>query len=277
MRERLQTLEETAEEAQSELSAQERQSSYRINELQRRNDTLQQTSDELRRDLEEKYEAFKDSQQRLAQKETAIGDLESEVLRLKAQAGDADTLGVIKKELSEQVSHIKKLESINREQLAELKHYRKLQKSIEVVEEEKRSLENKLSIMDDLRRELSEAQLQKQILEDERKSWTLYLQNEASLGGEVEFDSPEALARALVEERVQKAALMEKIGSLQPEVSERDELIRSLEAERNSLKSDLERLRTSGGSHGGARSRLERQKALALKEVEFLRAQLVSI
>lgn len=274
-RERLQALEETAEEAQSELSAQERQSSHRINDLQRRNDTLQQTSDELRRELEDKFDALKDAQQSLSQKETMLGDFENEIMRLKAQSGDADTLAVIKRELSEQVAHIQKLESTNREQLAELKHYRKLQKSIEVVEEEKRGLENRLSIMSDLRRELSEAQLQNQILEDERKSWTLYLQNQAPAGaGDVEFDSPEALARAWVQERLEKASLMEKMGSLQPEVSERDELIRSLETEKSALKSELERMRAKGGTHGGARSRLERQRALALKEVDFLRAQL---
>jgi mitotic spindle assembly checkpoint protein MAD1 len=70
--------------------------------------------------------------------------------------------------------------------------------------------------MDDLRRELNEAQLQRQILEDERKSWTSYLQNEGSTSGEIEFDSPEALARAVVRERLEKATLLERLGAVEP-------------------------------------------------------------
>ncbi len=232
----------------------------------------------MRGDLEQTRQAFRDTQHQLTNHESTIADLENEVLRLKAQAGDAETLDVIKQELSEQVSHIKKLEATNREQLSELKRYRKHQKGLEVVEEEKRGLEAKLARMDDLRKELSEAQLQKQILEDERRAWTMYLQNQT--GGEVEYDSPEAMARALVEERVEKAALLEKMGGMQPELIERDEMIQSLEGEVRRLRTEVEKVKASGGGGGGggaSRSRLERQKALAVKEVEFLRAQLVSI
>lgn len=269
-------MEEEVEEAKTDLSTYERQSTHQLNELQRRADTVEESNKELRQEIVEKVTALQDVQQRLSQKESAVGELESEVLRLKAQTGDADTLAVIKRELSEQVAHIKKLESTNRDQLIELKQYRRLHKSIEVIEEEKRSLENKLRIMDDLRRELSEAELQKQILEDERKSWTLYLQNELSSTGQVEYESPEALARALAEERLEKAALMEKLGGLEPELSEKDNLIRSLEAENAKLKREIEKLRASGSSgHGGSWARLERQRKLAIKEVEFLRAQLV--
>lgn len=273
--ERIQSLEEDVDEAREEISTQERQSSHQLEELERRADKLQHTNDELRHNLEQSAHTVQILQQKSSHKEAEVGDLEGEVLRLKAQAGDADTLNVIKRELSEQVAHIKKLESTNRSQLAELRHFRKLHKSIEVVEEEKKGLENKLRIMDDLRKELSEAQLQKQILENERKSWTIYLQNEGSGTGPVEYDSPEALARALVEERLGRAALMEKMGSLEPELSEKQELISSLEEENGRLKSELEKLKTSGGSNSGVLRRLERQRQLAIKEVEYLRAQLV--
>ena len=273
-REQLQASEEDAEEARTALEAHERQSSQKVQDLQRRNDTLQHLSEELRQDLEDKYGSLRDAQERLSQQELLVGNLENEILRLKAQVGDAETINTIKRELSEQVAHIKELESTNRNQLGELKHHRQHQKSIEIVEEQKLALERKLAMMDDLRKELSEAQLQRQILEDERKSWTLYLQNEPVVG-ETTFHSPEELARALVEERLERAALMEKMGTLQPEISERDELIKSFESEIDKLKAEMEKLRIGGGGQNGSRSRLERQKALAIKEVEFLRAQLV--
>ncbi|KAI9783939.1 MAG: coiled-coil domain-containing protein mad1 [Geoglossum umbratile] len=268
------TLTEEVEETHAEFSSQERQHKHQLNELETRNKTLQRTVEEFRDDIDSKVSALQMAQHRLSQKEAEVGNLEGEMLRLKAQNGDAETLAIIKRELSEQVAHIKKLESTNRDQLAELKYHRKLHKSVEVVEEEKRVLESKVRIMEDLRRELSEVQLQRQILEDERRSWTTFLQNETSTLGEVEFDTPEAIARALVQERLEKAALVERLGAIQPELTERDEIVRNFEAEKVRLLRELEKLRAGGGNDSRARMRLERQRALAVKEVEYLREQL---
>ncbi|KAI9696107.1 MAG: coiled-coil domain-containing protein mad1 [Candelina mexicana] len=268
-------LQEGLEEAQSDLSSTERQYKHQLNEAEARYNTLQRTTDELRQDLGENESALHTTQQKLSQRASELGRLESEILRLKAHTGDTNTLDVIKRELSEQVAHIKNLESTNRDQLSELKHYRKLHKSIAVVEEEKKLLEGKVRLMEDLRLELGEAQLQRQILEDERKSWTMYLQREASTDGTVEFDSPEALAKALVEERLGRASLLQKLGGLEPELSEKDLIIKSLEAEKTKMYGEVEKLRANSGT-GDPRlkARLERQKALAVKEVEYLREQL---
>ena len=238
--------------------------------------TLQKTLSDLQNDLIAKTNALQTTQDRLTQRDRAIGDLESEVLRLKAQTGDADTLAVIKRELSEQVAHIRRLESTNREQAKELKHFRQIHKAVEVVEEEKNVLKTRLSVLEGIEQQLREAQLQRQILEDERRSWTSYLQNEGG-NGQVEFNSPGDMARALVKERLENASLAQRLGAVQPELLEKDEIIRSLEEERNKIQSEMEKLRVSGGIGGSdtrAKQRLERQRALAVKEVEYLREQL---
>jgi mitotic spindle assembly checkpoint protein MAD1 len=243
-------------------------------ELEARNAALQRSVEESREDAEAKDQALHEAQQTIAQKDAQIGNLESEVLRLKAQTGDVDTLGVIKRELSEQVSHIRTLEAKNREQQAELKHFRQLHKSVEIIEEEKRDLQRKVDGIEDLQQELGEARLQRQRLEDERLAWTAYLQSQAGEDGELEFDSPEAIARALFEERLEAATLLEKLGSLEPAVAEKDAIIKTLEGEKAKLETQVKKLKTSGGSDDKARMRLERQRALAVKEVEYLRAQL---
>ena len=269
------SLQEEADEARTELSSLDRQHAYQLREIESKHATLQKTLDDLRTDLESKSTDLQTVQDRLSQRDTEIGRLESDVLRLKAQTGDAETLGVIKKELSEQVAHIKKLESTNREQTTELNHFRRTHKAVEIVEEEKRLLEIKVRMVDDLQKEVREAHLQRRILEDERKSWTSYLQNEGGVGGEVEFESPEALARALVQERLEKLLFVEKLGAVQPEVLEKEEIIKSLETEKSRLHIEIDKLRVSGGSGDSrVRSRLERQRALALKEVDYLREQL---
>lgn len=266
---------EESEEVQTEFEGLSRQHKHQLQEIESKHSTLQKTLSALRDDLANKDSALHTTQERLSQRETETGQLESEILRLKAQTGDADTLAVIKRELSEQVMHIRKLESTNREQNAELKHFRRVHKAVEVVEEEKRALENRVSLMSDIEKKLREAQLQRQILEDERRSWTSYLENEGGTG-KVEIDSPEDMARALVKERLENASLLQRIGAVQPELLEKDEIIKSLEEERSKIHSEMEKLRSSGasGNDSRAKTRLERQRALAVKEVDLLREQL---
>ncbi|KAK4991882.1 coiled-coil domain-containing protein mad1 [Elasticomyces elasticus] len=269
------SLREELEEAKAELLSEQRHSKHAYSELETRHASLQSSYSGLQQDLDAKVASLQTTQQRLSQREAEVGSLENEVIRLKAQTGDADMLAAIKRELTEQVTHIKKLESTNREQLAELKQLRKIQKNIDVVEEEKRTLESKVRMMDGLRRELAEAQLQVQILKDEKHAWTSYLENEAAGQIKLGFHSPEEMAKAFAQERLERATLMEKLGALQPELIVKEEIVRSLEDEKAKLTVELEKMRTSGSGAGDgkARARLERQKNLAVKEIEYLRAQ----
>ncbi|KAL8985602.1 MAG: hypothetical protein Q9205_000741 [Flavoplaca limonia] len=274
LEEQNQSLQEDVGEGQSALSSLDRQYKHQLQEIESKHATLQKTLSDLRGDLDVKSNVLQATQDRLSKKESEVGHLESENLRLKAQVGDSDTLAVIKRELSDQVTHIRRLETSNREQSAELKHFRRSHKAVEIVEEEKRVLEHRLSLMEDLRKELHEAQLRRQILEDERQSWTSYLQSQNE-GEESEFDSPEAVARALMKERVETASLVERLGRIQPELSEKDEVIRALEEERSNCQAEMEKFRsTSNAGDPRFKARLERQRALAVKEVEYLREQL---
>lgn len=205
-------------------------------------------------------------------KDTQIGELETEVLKLKAQTGDAATMAIIRKELSEQVAHIRSLEATNREQLTELRHLRQAHKAVAIVEEEKASLQRKLEDAEATKAELSTERRQRERLEAERLAWAAYLERE----GQAEFDSPEDVARALVQERIHSASLLEKVGSVQAQIAERDAIISDLQQERENLDSQLEKSKTNGATASAekARQRLERQRALAEKEVKLLREQL---
>lgn len=269
------TLEEELEDLRSEQSSGDRKLRHDLEELQGNYKRLEQTLHDTQRDRDEKTTTLSTTNQRLSQREKEVGDLESEVLRLKTLAGDVEVLEGIKRELSQQVEHIQKLEATNLDQRIELKQLRKKQKSVEVVEEEKRVLESKLRIMHDLRKELSEAQLQKQILDDERRSWTSYLANESSVDGQP-FETPEALAMAYISSCAENAELVDKLGKVSPDLAAKDQLIQSIEDDRTRLSEDLNKLRTTGGGASDlkARTRVERQRALAVKEVEYLRSQL---
>ncbi|POS85187.1 hypothetical protein EPUL_003759, partial [Erysiphe pulchra] len=248
----------------------------KVLELESKIELLQKTSADFQKSSESKETILKDLQERLFAKESTCGELEAEILRLKAHTGDDDTLNIIKRELSEQVSHISKLELHNRELLSELKHLKQIHKSVEVTEEEKRSLQRKLDAKETLEIELNEERIQRQRLEDERLAWTAYLQSQAGPNGDVEFDSPEAIARALIAERLQSATFFERFGSLNQELSNKECIIQDLEKQKQALTENLEKRKISeaGKNIGKIQLRLERQKALAIKEAEYLRAQL---
>lgn len=277
--EKAQSLQEEFDEVQEELASSQRQNDHKYNTLQSEHKALKESVEEIQTDLQSKVNALQSTQKKLSQKEEEVGQLEAEVLRLKAITGDAETLEVIKRELTDQVAHIKKLETLTREQNAELKQYRKQHKAIEIVEEEKRSLQTKLHGMDEVQRQLNEALLRKQILEDERNSWTSYLEAEAETHGELQFDSPEDVARAFIQERIERTDLLNQLGEIKPELNVKEANIQALEDERVKLQAEIQQLKTSGAGSASssadakARARLERQKALATKEVDFLRAQ----
>ena len=128
--------------------------------------------------------------------------------------------------------------------------------------------------MDDLEKNLREAQLQRQILENERRSWTSYLQNQSETDA-AEFESPEDLARALVQERIGTAALARDMGIVKAELTVKDSIIAALEEEHHKVRNEMEKAKSSSnGSDSRAKARLERQRALAVKEVDYLREQL---
>jgi mitotic spindle assembly checkpoint protein MAD1 len=273
-------LREEVEEARADGEERARGAERMVGELEARCESLRLAGDEARRDLEGRIEAVGTLQRRVAESDEKIGQMEGEIVRLKARSGDEETLALVRKELSQQVEYIRKLEGTNREQGNELKGLRKMARSVEVVEEEKRTLEAKVGMMEDLRRELSEAQLQRRILEDEKKSWTSYLENEGA-EGEVTFETPEQMAKAFLQERLERLSLVDKLGCVQPELIVKDENIRVLEDEKVRLQDEIDTLRTAATTastpapgDAKARARLERQKNLAVKEVEYLRAQM---
>ncbi|KAL7928284.1 MAD domain-containing protein [Trichoderma chlorosporum] len=252
-----------------------RRADKKANDLQMQIAAANSSIQDMRREAEARESALQQYQEQILEKDTLIGRLEADVLRLKAQSGDAETMDIIKRELSEQVSHIRALEATNRDQLAELKRLRAVNKAVEIVEEEKRTLVRKVEAAERLEAELAEARIQRQRLEDERLAWSAYLEN-VSETGQAEFDSPEDIARALVQERLTSASYVEQLGAVRAEVTAQQGQIQALEEEKAQLRSQIETATTSAqaADTDKVRMRLDRQRALALKEVEYLRAQL---
>lgn len=226
---------------------------------------------ELQESARSQGEALELVKTQLNEKDMESSNLEAQVIRLKAQTGDAETMSIIRRELSEQVAHIRNLEATNRDQLTELRHLRQSHKAVAIVEEEKASMKRKLEDAEATKTELATERRQRERLEAEHLAWAAYLERE----GQAEFNSPEDVARALVQERFNAASLLDKIGSIQSQLVEKDAAIQDLEQAKSEMASQLEKLSSTGGSSAEkVRMRLERQRALADKEVKLLRDQL---
>jgi mitotic spindle assembly checkpoint protein MAD1 len=266
-----------SEDAQARLSDQERHYKYQLNDVEAKRAALQETVDSVRQELEELTHHFELTQTRLSERDTRVETLETELLASKAQSVDSGALSVLQTQLSEQVAHIRQLETTNREQLTELRKLRDAHRSVQVVEEQKHGLEIELQVLKDVQRQLGEAQIQREILEDEKRTWTSLLERD---GQETEFDSPEAVVKALIQQRIEVASLTDRVGNVESELTEKDEIIKALDTEKRSLKTELDQVKASqapqedSGHDHKAYKRLERQRALAIKEVEYLRAQL---
>ncbi|KEF61039.1 mitotic spindle assembly checkpoint protein MAD1 [Exophiala aquamarina CBS 119918] len=270
-------LKEDSEDAQARLSDQERHYKHQLNDVEAKRTALQETVDGVKQELEELTQHFELIQNRLSARDAQVENLETELLASKSQSVDSGALNVLQTQLSEQVAHIRQLETINREQLTELRKLREAHRSVQVVEEQKHGLEIELQVLKDVQRQLGEAQIQREILEDEKRTWTSLLERD---GQESEFDSPEAVVKALIQQRIEFASITDRVGNVESELAEKDEIIKALDAEKTSLKTELDQAKSSrtpqddAGHDQKAYKRLERQRALAIKEVEYLRAQL---
>ena len=269
---------EDSEDAEAKLADSERHFKHQLHDIEGKRVALQETVDKLRQDLERLSDDYENSQGRLVQRDGEVAALEAQVVDLRTHTADSDALGVLQTQLSEQVVHTRNLESTNREQGAELRRLRDAHRSVQVVEEQKRGLATELQVLQDVERQLGEAQIQKEILQDEKRQWTSLLEQD---GERPEFESPEAVVKALVETRLEIASLSERVCLAESEVAEKDGMLGTIDAERNALKEELKKARTlssnpEAGDGSKPLKRLERQRDLAVKETEYLRAQLNS-
>ena len=227
----------------------------------------------MQAEYDENVASFRETQQRSSAHEVEIENLRNDIVRLEGASRDLDSLQVLKRELSQQLVTLKVLETTNKKLTEEAKKLRELGKNYEVLEEQKASLESKLSMMEVIREELSEKELQLTILRNEKKAWSAFLEdNEGSLGG---LNSPQEIAHALMEAKVEKAELVERLGRVEPELVERDEIIERAEKEKEEVKNELGKVVESYKKLHTSRARIERNRQLALREVQMLRDQLV--
>ncbi|KAK5940074.1 coiled-coil domain-containing protein mad1 [Knufia obscura] len=275
-------LREDKEDLEARLSDAEREMRrIQVEDVEGARSRLERTMQETAAELEEMKARFETVNDKLREKEKYAEELEGKVLDLNGRTGGGEELEVLKREFSEQMANVRRLENIERDQRTKIRRLEDERRSVNVVMEEKRALETRIRVLQDCERRAAEMEMQKELLEDEKRTWTSLLEREGD-EDQPAFESPEAVVKALVNERIEHAQVLERVGEVESELIGKDEALKAVESERNVLRMELEKAKENATMQetqapepeSKAIKRLERQSELAKKEIEYLRAQL---
>lgn len=211
-------------------------------------------------------------QSKIKRMETDSDQLPPDGYIKRSQSADSETLALVQRELAVHIKQSKHLESLNRALEQEVHGLREISRGVSILQEEKRVLETKIETLQGLHEAMSNLELQNSILEQERASWAAFLQDESN---NIPFDSPAHLARAYIQEKMEKQLLLDRYGRSNPLIHEKEDQIVNLLEQNRGLEELISELKANLQKDSKARQRLERQRELALKEATFLREQLV--
>ncbi|KAI9568312.1 hypothetical protein HD554DRAFT_2260081 [Boletus coccyginus] len=232
--------------------------------LEESNAELEQELVEYRAIAEERDATIRALQQKLDEAEVASDPM----LR---RHNEDEQWGVIRDELHRQASYLRSLETTNAKLDAELGRYKDRYTNLEVLREEKRALERKVVVVDELREKVASLEAQVEAARRERQEWA----NKSSEAG-----MPSGLSlsviQSLSELRLTHVRLLEEHGA-------NIAVLRSREAELARInESLLEAQRTLETSQGEVQmlkdkvARREQRTQLAEREVGFLQALVAS-
>ena len=274
-------LKEEKEDLEAQLSDLHRGQKLQVDEVEALRKKLESTTQEAAAEVEEMKQRFDVINKQLIEQKLYAEEQEKRVLELNGKGGGSDELEVLKREFHDQLATTKRLEGIERDQRTKIKKFEDERRSVNVVLEEKRTLEVQIEVLKEAERRAGELEIQKEILEDEKRTWTTLLSKEGE-EGQNEFDTPEAVVRALVNERINHALVLERLGMVETELMGKDEALSAVESERTVLNHKVRELSERIDKEDAPApepetkqiARLQRQQQLAQKEIAYLRAQL---
>ncbi|KIJ05303.1 hypothetical protein PAXINDRAFT_141378, partial [Paxillus involutus ATCC 200175] len=258
------------------LASQEAQSST----LTRRNAELEQELAEYRTIAEERDATVQVLQQKLDEADAANDPIPR-------KHDEDENWGVIRDELHRQASYLRSLEMTNAKLNAELGRYKDKHANLEVLREEKRALERKVSVMEDLREKVVFLEAQVEAARRERQEWYVVWLSErlsadrfyrANKSNEASTPSKTSLSviQNLSQLRLTHARLLEEHGA-------NVAMLRSREAELARVNESLSEAQTmTNASQAEVQSlkdkisRREQRAQLAEREVSFLQALVAS-
>lgn len=168
----------------------------------------------------------------------------------------------------EATNYVRQLEGTTRKQNAELEELRPLAQKAGINVEKIHTLETQLSLMENLRKRATEMEIEIALLRKEKSAWNTFLEtNEGN-------QRPEDISRALNRERMAHKSDQERLQAQETELNDIRLKFRRSEESLETLRNDFQDKQGQLTKTERRYERLERQRNLAQKEVEFLKEQL---
>lgn len=194
---------------------------------------------------------------------------------------------VLRRELHHQVQHLRTLEQNNARLTKEIAILKQDKANVELLKEEKLSLESKVRRMDTLRRTLADVEGEVAILKRERDEWAVFLRssqqdqhedgNDESNRVTEKFETPAQLAKSLASAKIEIASLQEKLESNASNLKLRGEIMSTLESRIQELEQEtIPFWKKESESFKRRFENLERIRKLDLKELGMLKEQIQS-
>ncbi|KAF9204861.1 coiled-coil domain-containing protein mad1 [Podila verticillata] len=250
----------------------ESQLSQRVQELQDSLSYQEETLTQFRDTSESQSNLAEDKHRQLSEALERVANLELENRQLKQREQEFEHVDWTRKELQNQVSYGQQLETKNRQLIAECNHYKDMYRNAEVLKEEKAALQQKLTMLDDLRIKYGMLEVQIGVMRKEKQQWLAFLDEADSR----DFNSPHDLAKTIASLRREQSALVGTNGELEASVRSRDSFITQLETQLKNLKCVLMEQEQQMTKLSAKARRCEQSKDLAHRQVDSLKEQLKS-
>ncbi|KAG6336210.1 hypothetical protein ID866_2887 [Astraeus odoratus] len=213
-----------------------------------------------------------------AEKEATVQTLQRKLDELEAandpmtkRLDEDQNWGVIRDELHRQAAHMRSLEATNARLNAELSRYKDRHENVEVVREEKRTLERKVAVMEELREQIVSLEAQLEAARRERQEW-------ASRSNEPNATSKPSvsLVQSLSELRLTHARLFEEHGATVATLRSRDVELAKTRESFAETQSTVTALQAEIRALQDKVTRRDQRTQLAEQEVGFLQALVAS-
>ncbi|ORX47711.1 hypothetical protein DM01DRAFT_1410098 [Hesseltinella vesiculosa] len=238
-------------------------------ELTSLSNTLQESVDVLKRQVAEQRKTIEEGVDLQSDLSRKLKEAELKLQDLHYAHADAETIKAFDRQLKLQ-DDTQKMEIENIKLKKELKHYKEMYHDVELLREEKHSLQTRLRDMDKVLEDNLRLDLENTRLKTERLEWSGYLEKADG----VDIETPKGIIYNLTKDREQ-SRLAQGVQSLyKAEIDTRDQIITKLEMHVAELKTALQEKERVHRSDLLTMDLLEKDKQLMCKHVNLLENEL---
>ncbi|KAG0236407.1 coiled-coil domain-containing protein mad1 [Actinomortierella wolfii] len=263
LKERLFQLQEQSRATESELT-------QRVKALMSTHAHNEKLLAETRGNSESQSSIILEKHQQLTEALAKILDLEDQNRQLRQNMQGLEDAARIQRELKNQMTYIKQLEGQNRQLSVECKHFKQLYQNVEVLKEEKASMEQKLKMLDELGYKCAKLEVENGVYKKEKEQWTVFLRQ----GDMTDYNAPYEMAKTIAQLRAEKASLLLAKGETEAALKSSNRRIEQLEQQVKEIMQTVVSQEEFCRREASKALAAQRSRDLALREAQNLRDQL---